>query len=247
MPFTNLSLLNLSLFNIQTGNYTVLASDDVVDFSISVATTATLPSAILVPTGKRITLKNVATLTTGILQVLTTGGQTIDGRASGSIFLSPNDLAQVVSDGTNWRTIVLQETIAALYNNTAGTTINNVLTTVPFANKIFDTHSAFSAGVFTAPVAGRYAYTSSGWSVSTLNTSSSIYWQGYKNLTTLYGQDNKAGTGAVNSGNAVRITGIVDLAVGETFQVRASIDTVTSVNLDTYPSTQVFSIHKIGS
>lgn len=241
MPFTNLSALL-----IQSGSYVLLASDDVVDFGISSAATATLPSAASVPTGKRFTIKNINSSTDQVT-IATTSGQTIDGRASSSILLSANDFVQVVSDGSNWKTVVLQETIAAVYFNTAGTTVNNTLANLPYATKIFDTHNAYSAGIFTAPATGKYAYDANAWSVTTMNSSTSWYLQGYKQGSTLYGQDNKAGTGAPNTGNAVRVTGIVDLVAGETFQIKANLDTATSVNLVGTSGANVFSIQKIGN
>lgn len=46
--------------------------------------------------------------------------------------------------------------VACRYELAAGSTLNNAGAVIAFGVKIFDTHSAFSAGVFTAPVPGIY-------------------------------------------------------------------------------------------
>lgn len=150
MPFTN-----LPYNNIQTTNYTLLLSDDVVEFNLAGNATATLPSAANI-TGKRFTIKRID-VTSATMSVATTGGQTIDGRASGSIKLSVGNFGTFVSDGSNWVSIVLYETISARVQN-GSATITASDSIVKHSSTIHDTHSAYSAatGFFTCPVAGYY-------------------------------------------------------------------------------------------
>lgn len=52
--------------------------------------------------------------------------------------------------------IAESERIACRYTNTAGTVVTTSYALIPFATKDYDTHGAFSAGIFTAPAAGEY-------------------------------------------------------------------------------------------
>lgn len=154
MPFTNLPYVSL-----QTTSYTLLMSDEVVDFAITTAQTATLPTAASV-TGKRFTIKNLDTSTAAtILTINTTSAQTIDGRASGSIKLSPRDFIQVISDGVNWKVIIMQETVVANYGNfstPSGSVSTTSGDTIQWSVSEIDTHSGMSAGTYTVQVAGLY-------------------------------------------------------------------------------------------
>lgn len=160
MPFTNLPYVN-----VQTTSYALLMSDDVVDFNVgSGTTTATLPTAAGIA-GKRFTIKNVDTSSvTSFVVIATTGGQTVDGRASNSFRLSPRDFVQVVSDGTNWKVVVYQETVVARVRlGTPQGTLTGVDTIIVYTQSDFDTHGAFpvSSGVFTAPANGKYWFEAS--------------------------------------------------------------------------------------
>lgn len=52
--------------------------------------------------------------------------------------------------------IQASENITASYTNTAGTTVTTGYTTMPFATKYWDSHSAFVTNTFTAPLNGKY-------------------------------------------------------------------------------------------
>lgn len=146
------------------------------------------------------------------------------------------------------RLTAIETPVSALYQNTAGTTVNNTSATIPFATKIFESQpNLIVGGVFTAPITGKYAFSAFAFSVTTINTSTSWYFLGLKNNATLYAQDDKAGTGAPNTGNTVRITGIVDLIAGETFQIKSSLDTASSLTLVVSAGVNMFGIWRIGA
>lgn len=225
MPFTTLPGIT-----VQTGSYSILASDDVVNFNISSASNATLPSAALLPSGKKITIKNINSSTASI-NVLTTSGQTVDGRASGSIFLSPNDFMQLVSDGINWKSIVSQESINAYYSTVSTQSLTNTtVTLINFDTKQFDSHSAVTTGAswkFTAPVTGTYevsvmlAGEFSSWASASLvnmqlfkNNGGSTY-IGYYRTPAPTGSDSPTPNGTV----------LVKLNAGDFIDVRLSQDT----------------------
>jgi hypothetical protein len=87
-------------------------------------------------------------------------GDSITLRVDATTTISASALQQVsIFRLSGPATITATETVACKYMNTAGTSITNSLATVPFATKIYDTHGAFSSGVFTAPVSGKYRMT----------------------------------------------------------------------------------------
>lgn len=156
MPFTS-----ISNFSLQSANYTLLGSDDVVQFNCSSGSlTATLLSASLVPVGKRYEIRRSADATpANALTINTTSAQTIDGRASASVILSPSDYLVVVSDGSNWQVVTLQETVASRYTTANAQVFSNgTATVITTWTKDYDTHSGMNAstGVYTVKVAGRY-------------------------------------------------------------------------------------------
>jgi len=99
--------------NAKTGDYTILTSDDTVTFDLSatMSSTATLYTAVG-NSGRRVTIKLIATVSGNTLTIDTTSGQTYEGRVSGDIeFVMPGDFATFESDGTNWIIVNKQETV----------------------------------------------------------------------------------------------------------------------------------------
>lgn len=78
----------------QTGNYTVLTTDDIV--LVNGTYTMTLPTAVGA-TGKEYIVKNIGT---GTVTVDGDGVETIDANAT--VALSPYEALKIVSDGTEW-------------------------------------------------------------------------------------------------------------------------------------------------
>lgn len=81
----------------KTANYTLTATDSVVNCTANTFN-ITLPTAVSIA-GREYVIKNVGT---GIISMLTTSSQTIDGVASGVLTLVQWDSMTVVSDGANW-------------------------------------------------------------------------------------------------------------------------------------------------
>jgi hypothetical protein len=86
----------------QTANYAILTTDYFVTMSASGGNrTVTLPTAVG-RNGKVFTIKKIDS-SSNIVQILTTSAQTMDGIASGAIYLRAQyDTIKLVSDGTNW-------------------------------------------------------------------------------------------------------------------------------------------------
>ncbi len=95
------SVVHISI-QAKSANYVILATDEVVTMDATGGNrTLTLPTAVGY-SGKPFTLKKIdASVNT--VQVLTTSAQTIDGNASGDLYLRLRyDTLRLVSDGANW-------------------------------------------------------------------------------------------------------------------------------------------------
>jgi hypothetical protein len=87
----------------KTGAYTPVATDDIIAADTSSSGfTVTLPSAITVGNGKAFVIENIGLSAANILQIKTTGGQTIDGATNINMTYSGQALG-VFSDGSNWK------------------------------------------------------------------------------------------------------------------------------------------------
>lgn len=86
----------------KTANYIVLVTDKIVTMDATAGSkTFTLPTAVGY-SGRPFILKKID-VTTNTVQILTTSSQTIDGNASGALYLRSRwDTIEVVSDGANW-------------------------------------------------------------------------------------------------------------------------------------------------
>lgn len=84
-------------------------------------------------------------------------GDIVSFRISGSLTIGAGTTAFfTISKLSGPSAIAESERIACRYTNTAGTVVTTSYALIPFATKDYDTHGAFSAGIFTAPAAGEY-------------------------------------------------------------------------------------------
>ena len=86
----------------KTANYAVLVTDYMLTMDATAGNrTFTLPTAVGY-SGKSFILKKIDN-SSNTVQILTTSAQTIDGNASGALYLRARwDTLRVVSDGANW-------------------------------------------------------------------------------------------------------------------------------------------------
>ena len=99
------------------GSSAIAATDNSIVFTGVSAATLTLPTAIGID-GRVYWIKNASTaLTTPILTINTTAGQTIDYNSSWTLD-EPNEIIRVVSDGANW--YVLNQDVAVPKTGTTG-------------------------------------------------------------------------------------------------------------------------------
>src|SRR3990167_1534568 len=85
----------------KTGDYTILAADkgNVINFNAASNATATLPSAVTMGDGWRITIRNTHETTTAAITPV--GGQTVNELSSYTLY-NKNDGVTLVSDAANW-------------------------------------------------------------------------------------------------------------------------------------------------
>ena len=85
----------------KTGDYTILTADkgSVINFNAASNATATLPSAVTMVDGWRITIRNIHETTT--VAITPVGGQTVSELSSYTLY-NKNDGVTLVSDAANW-------------------------------------------------------------------------------------------------------------------------------------------------
>jgi len=125
--------------------------------------------------------------------------------------------------------IAATETVAARYTNTAGTALSPTPSAIPFGNKVFDTHGAFSGSTFTAPVSGKYSVSCLlTLNSATLTTAQSFEMMIYKggvfhtDLNVVMGT---GGTVYYRTGNST----VISLNAGEYIQVFANTTVATTL------------------
>jgi hypothetical protein len=158
-------------------------------------------------------------------------------------------VASIVNDFTVHRlsgpsAIAASETVAARYTNTAGTTITNSLTAVPFATRAYDSHGSFSTPTYTVPVSGKYRVSGVLTTQSvTLATTNDFQVQIFK-TGAMVANAFTLGNGAAN-GQSVQVHTTIDCLAGDTLDVRARIS--SSVALSTTANNNVICIERIGN
>ncbi len=152
--------------------------------------------------------------------------------ASGTAFLNAGDLI-TVNANTNFTTpgtatggvlslmrisgpsaIAATETIAAAYHLSANQALTANVTTISYDTKEFDTHSAVSSGIFTAPAGGIFEVTGT-YIPTTTNSNAILYKNGtaYKSI------------GGATTSTYGNISTTLRLAAGDTVQVRSNTST----------------------
>ena len=145
--------------------------------------------------------------------------------ARGNIGATTQDILTVAADG---KVNFLEPIVAFSYSPSTAT---NIATTTPtkivYSLLDFDTTNSVSNSVFTAPVAGFYHITGGVYIGAPIATGTTIVVSIYKNNSLWVSQIHTNGIAAYDSS---QVTGIIQLAVGDTVDIRASHNVGSTIN-----------------
>ncbi len=258
--FNATSFDDVNGFNTSTGVYTVQVPGKYrVKTSLYISSAASEVFTIAIyKTGAQVaqrffTATNDAMIEVGDVINCVTGDtikSTIDSTADTSYIIIGSSVANftTIERISGPSAIAATESITVKAYDAAGTTINSSNNTKPFATEVYDSHGTFdsSTGIFTAPISGKYHFDVNHISSSTLAASDQWFMLAYKNASTIVAADVKAGTGAANTYNAVRVSGSIDLLAGETLQFNSYTGAATLTLTSTSGYNQL-SIHRVGN
>lgn len=231
----------LQTTQVKTANYTVLGTDSMIlANSTGGSIDITLHTAVGY-TGKLVNILFTGTANSVVIK--TTSAQTIGGRASAVTKLFKiGDFIEVVSDGANWQIVKIKESLKFHAYDDASLSIPNDGAAdgnpVIFPSVIYNYGTMYNVatGLATVPVSGTYGYSSMLLSGTLLLAA--FHWEliGVKEpggTPLVVTKDWIAGNGSSNTVNAVKVSGIVELAAGETFDIESAgigqtLDTVST-------------------
>lgn len=127
--------------------------------------------------------------------------------------------------------IAATETIAARYTSSSGNAVGTGATLITFGTKDFDTHNAYSGGLFVCPASGKYEVDVTALSASvTLTTNQTIETSIYKNGA-LFARYRPLGNGAANN-YPTQVRTIVNCVAGDTLSIYIGSSVATSLITD---------------
>lgn len=180
------------------------------------------------------------------------GGDTLQIYAASNATIALNNAVGyfAVNRIGNAGTIGATEFVGAKYSNSAGTSITNSGSdiNVPFATKVFDSHSAFSGTVYTVPVSGKYRVS------GTVNFQAAVYVVGNTVFASVYQNSAIASYGPVlsidtttSTNYGVSVSTTLSCNAGDTIEVRAANNrTAGATSLTASASNNHIEIERIG-
>lgn len=138
------------------------------------------------------------------------------------------------------------ESVNAAYSSTNGPTINNTTPIVTYATKLYDSHNAYSGGIYSIPVSGKFLISGQFRTVSVAQTANfAIFMYVYKNGAL-------AGTIAVNRTTVsittnVESSGCIQVSCNAGDQLTIRFYSDASTTLDTLANYNQFQIVRVGN
>ena len=147
-------------------------------------------------------------------------------------------------------TIAASESVNLSVQANAGTSLTTATDTlIPFATSIFDSHSAFASGIFTAPVSGKYLVSAAllinsggGWAAG-----EEAHIEIYKNNTTNVGRGYYFAQATHSTYVPLSATSEVSLSAGDTIRIRAYQASGGTLTLTSTAGENYLSITKVGN
>jgi hypothetical protein len=182
----------------------------------------------------------------GSVTISLNAGDYIDIRPSLSISITPGTISINRLSGPS--AIAANEDVIVSCIDTSGTSIGTTdtdvgRTLVPFASEEIDTHGAFSSGVFTAPISGKYEILARYVSIGTTAANMAIHI--YKNGASLARGYTYSAGATINHNPS--IFKAISLVAGDTIEIRGRASTVTALDNGTNPCGNLLSIKRIGN
>lgn len=142
--------------------------------------------------------------------------------------------------------IAASESVNARYTSTAGTSVSSTTSVIPFANKSFDSHNAWTSNnTFTCPISGIYCVSATITSVANVPVNSQLQVAVRKNGSGVYANLGNSRGAGVTAALIASGTTLVNCLAGETIQIIGYAD--TTVALDTSAQSNNVSILRVGN
>jgi hypothetical protein len=144
--------------------------------------------------------------------------------------------------------IAASESVIVSCIDTSGVTIGITdtdagRTLIQYAVEEIDTHGAFSSGIFTAPISGKYEVSATYMSGGTTISNMAIHI--YKNGASLIRHITYSGGATIN--HMPRVSKVLTLNAGDTVEIRGRASTATTLDTSTNPTGNMLSIRRVGN
>jgi hypothetical protein len=142
--------------------------------------------------------------------------------------------------------ITATESVNASYTTAAGQALSNgSLGLITYGTRVFDSHSAYSAGIYTSPISGKMRV-SAAFATSAFNASTTLQISIYKNGSSLYKTIIPTIT-SVSNNWSVQISNTVSVNAGDTIAIYGGVFSQAGVTLQTDATQCFFSIERVGN
>jgi hypothetical protein len=226
----------------KTASYTATTSDDVILCNTN-ALTITLPAAS--NTGKTLRIVKIGSDTNSIT-ISRAGSDTIDGVNTITLG-SQYDSVQLIADGSaTWYIHTYNVSVAARYNTSSQAMGTGTIDTVILTSKDYDTHSAYSSGLFTCPIPGLYSVQFAASTASRASATYDVTTYIYKNSSSVIDQNNFNNDSSITHNYNNTIATTIRCVAGDTLSGRCRLG-YSSVSLDGSATRNVISITRVGN
>jgi hypothetical protein len=190
-----------------------------------------------------VTAASVGALVAYTGSYLVAAGQTIEVRSNNTSGVNNASSTLFIERVSGASAITAAETVATRSNDSS-TSLSGAFTTIVWTNKNYDTHNAFSAGVFTVPVSGKYLvnclFSVAGTFTAGQNADIVLQKNG-SNVSEFIGRVSGSQTAV-----QLVINDIIECVAGDTLRIQVAASVGASPTVNTSTTQNVLAIAKIG-